>query len=367
MNFILALFIYAMVLFFWGDTYVPIERMTNGFKFNERAQQLGFRDGDIPLRTNTVAFSRFDNSQSIGDVYRAISEAETVTVLREGKEESIALPGDLNMLSMMKEEPPFMLALAPSVIDSVVPNTPAHQAGIQAGDRLVAFNGKALSTWNEFTNQLAQLTDILAAKATTTETSPALLRSCSRGVTSFASAEDSLQVRQTTLAVQRPNGTIDTLDVTLDQDLRLGVTWLYPLASYEQRTVRYGFFESFPAGVKHGWQVLCGYIDDLKYLFTKDGAKSIGSFGAIGSLFPATWQWQRFWEMTAFISLMLAFMNILPIPALDGGHAFFLLCEVILRRKPSDKFMERAERFGMILLLLLMSYAIFNDVMRYVF
>jgi len=137
------------------------------------------------------------------------------------------------------------------------------------------------------------------------------------------------------------------------------------VASYESKTVNYSFLASFPAGIKKGWEKICSYVHDLKYLFTKKGAQSVGSFGAIGSLFPTTWDWMRFWELTAFISLMLAFMNVLPIPALDGGHAFFLLCEVITGRKPSDKFMERAETIGITLLLLLMAYALFNDFVRF--
>ena len=365
-NFILALFIYAMVLFVWGDTYVPIDRMTDGLKYNERAQQLGFRDGDIPLRTERVAFTRFDDTQSIGDVYRAISEAREVTVLRDGHEVKIPLPGELNMLEMMKEQPPFMLALAPSVVDSVMAGSPADGLGIRAGDCIVGFNGKPIATWNEFTDELARIGDILAAKSVPEESSPGLLGSCT-SPRSHASAADSLLLRQVTLTVRRTSGEVDTLRGTLDADFHLGVMWNHPFTRYETKTVRYGFFESFPAGISHGWKVLCGYVDDLKYLFTSDGAKSVGSFGAIGALFPATWQWNRFWEMTAFISLMLAFMNILPIPALDGGHAFFLLCEVILRRKPSDKFMERAEQVGMTLLILLMAYAIFNDFVRFVF
>ena len=160
----------------------------------------------------------------------------------------------------------------------------------------------------------------------------------------------------------------DTLNVMLGKDYKLGIAWNLPTATrYESVTRTYGFFESFPAGAIHGWKVLTGYVDDLKYVFTAEGAKSVGSFGAIGSMFPAVWDWQRFWELTAFISLMLAFMNILPIPALDGGHVFFLLVEVIMRRKPSDKFMERAQTVGMTLLLLLMAFALFNDFRNFLF
>ena len=181
------------------------------------------------------------------------------------------------------------------------------------------------------------------------------------------SPKDSLSIRTVTLAVAHKDGSIDTLEAQLDAQLSLGATWTAPREKYEKTHINYNFLAAFPAGIKHGIGVFKGYIDDLKYLFTKDGAKSIGSFGAIGSLFPTTWDWQRFWELTAFISLMLAFMNVLPIPALDGGHALFLVAEVVTRRKPSEKFMEMAEKIGMSFLLLLMAYAIFNDLIHFAF
>lgn len=184
-----------------------------------------------------------------------------------------------------------------------------------------------------------------------------------------ASPADSARLRNATIVVKRAaSNQVDTLKLTLDSKYMLGVAWYNPMQhDYKSVTRHFGLFESIPAGVTHGWNVLVGYVDDLKYLFTADGAKSVGSFGAIGSLFPTTWDWCRFWELTAFISLMLAFMNILPIPALDGGHVFFLLVEVITRRKPSDKFMERAQMVGMTLLLLLMAFAIFNDCRNFLF
>lgn len=139
------------------------------------------------------------------------------------------------------------------------------------------------------------------------------------------------------------------------------------LVDYKQRTLSYGFFESFPAGVALGVNTLKGYVNDMKYVFTKEGAKSVGGFATIGSIFPKVWDWQRFWEMTAFLSIILAFMNILPIPALDGGHVLFLLYEIIARRKPSDKFLEYAQMVGMFLLFGLLIWANFNDVLRFLF
>lgn len=341
-NFLTALVIYAMVLFTWGDTYVPLRNMTDGLKYNEMAQSVGFRDGDIPLRTDAVELERMD-----GDMFRAISEAHSVTVLRDGKEVTFALPGDLSLLEMLKDQPRFAEVLMPSRIDSVTAGGVAEKAGIRAGDELIGYNGQAFSTWNEYTVVRGSIADVLAQ----------------------GNAADSMKMRQAALVVRRAaTGITDTLNVMLGKDYKLGIAWNLPTATrYESVTRTYGFFESFPAGAVHGWKVLTGYVDDLKYVFTAEGAKSVGSFGAIGSMFPAVWDWQRFWELTAFISLMLAFMNILPIPALDGGHVFFLLVEVIMRRKPSDKFMERAQTVGMTLLLLLMAFALFNDFRNFLF
>ena len=341
-NFITALVIYAMILFTWGDTYVPLRNMTDGLKYNEMAQSVGFRDGDIPLRTDAVELERMD-----GDMFRAISEAHSVTVLRDGKEVTFALPGDISLLEMLKDQPRFAEVLMPSRIDSVTAGGVADKAGIRAGDELIGYNGQAFSTWNEYAVVRGSIADVLAQ----------------------GNAADSMKMRQAALVVRRAEtGMTDTLNVMLGKDYMLGIAWNLPTATrYESVTRTYGFFESFPAGAIHGWKVLTGYVDDLKYVFTAEGAKSVGSFGAIGSMFPAVWDWQRFWELTAFISLMLAFMNILPIPALDGGHVFFLLVEVIMRRKPSDKFMERAQTVGMTLLLLLMAFALFNDFRNFLF
>ena len=341
-NFLTALVIYAMVLFTWGDTYTPLRNMTDGLKYNEMAQSVGFRDGDIPLRTDAVELERMD-----GDMFRAISEAHSVTVLRDGKEVTFSLPGDLSLLEMLKDQPRFAEVLMPSRIDSVTAGGVAEKAGIRAGDELIGYNGQAFSTWNEYAVVRGSIADVLAQ----------------------GNAADSMKMRQAALVVRRAaTGMKDTLNVMLGKDYKLGIAWNLPTATrYESVTRTYGFFESFPAGAIHGWKVLTGYVDDLKYIFTAEGAKSVGSFGAIGSMFPAVWDWQRFWELTAFISLMLAFMNILPIPALDGGHVFFLLVEVIMRRKPSDKFMERAQTVGMTLLLLLMAFALFNDFRNFLF
>lgn len=353
-NFVLALFIYAMVLFFCGDKYQPIEKMTHGFTYNEAAHKLGFQEGDIPLQADDVVFDRF--GKKADKVYREISGATSVTVLRDGHKVNLNLPGDLNLLEMLKSQPPFMDVRHPALIDSVEAGSPAAKAGIKAGDHLTAFNGKSMTTWNAFNLAMYDLQLTIDAYEKNGQTNEVEKR------------------RKVTAVVQHTDGKLDTLAMTLARTetqegplYTMGINKHNVLADYPVVTRKYGFFESFPAGAAYGWDVLCGYVRDLQYLFTADGAKSIGSFGTIGNLFPSSWNWQAFWELTAFISLMLAFVNILPIPALDGGHVLFLLFEVITRRRPSDKFMERAQMVGMVLLLALMAWAIFNDMLRFVF
>ena len=148
---------------------------------------------------------------------------------------------------------------------------------------------------------------------------------------------------------------------------KIGVAVMLPTDLYQTVTREYGFFESFPAGIKLGINTLKGYVNDMKYVFTKEGASSLGGFGTIGGLFPSVWDWQIFWERTAFLSIILAFMNILPIPALDGGHVMFLIYEVVARRKPSDKFLEYAQMAGMFILFALLIYANGNDIFRFFF
>ncbi len=337
-NFLLALFIYSMILFYWGDTYVPVKNMTQGMKFNTEAKALGFRDGDILVGTETGAFKDFS-----ADLYRKISTARTVEVIRQGKSVTVNLPGDLNLLDMMKAEPSFVRPLLPAVIDSVIPGMPAATIGMKKGDRILAINGHAVDSYNEVVDQLSRRADLLADAKT-----PA----------------DSLKVR-TVPVVFTDGAKTDTAVVMLTPELFLGFTVPSVAALYQPYTREFGFFESFPAGIKYGIHVLSSYVDDLKYVFTADGAKSLGGFGAIGSLFPSEWNWYLFWKMTAFLSIMLAFMNILPIPILDGGYVLFLIYEIITRRKPSENFMIRANYVGLGLLILLMVVANLNDVLRW--
>ena len=337
-NFLLALFIYGQILFWWGDTYIPVKDMTMGMKFNQEAKSYGFKDGDILVGTDTKVFKDFS-----ADLYRDISEAKRVDILRDGKPMSISLPGDLNLLNMIKADPAFVRPLLPARIDSVMAGSPAEKAGLKAGNHILALNGAPVDSYNDFIDLLGRREDLLLTAKT-----PA----------------DSLKARTVTI-VFGSDAKADTATVVLTPELKLGFFAPNLTAIYEPVTVEYGFLESIPAGIKYGWHVLASYVDDMKYVFSAEGAKSLGGFGAIGSLFPPMWDWYMFWKMTAFLSIILAFMNILPIPALDGGHVLFLLYEMITRRKPSEEFMIRAEYVGFGLLILLMVVANLNDILRW--
>lgn len=333
MNFLLALFIYSMILFTWGDSYVALKDMTHGMEFNERAEKIGFCDGDILLSADGQPLERFNM-----DMLRIVTEARSVMVNRNGQEVEVFMP-EISLLDIAKDDPAFVTPLIPNVVDSVVKGMPMANAGIQAGDSLLAVNGKRISSWNVFLEAMSSLKAI-------------------------AQGEDKKQANLT--LVYSRSGVRDTLALTTDSLFQVGVV-KSALLDYKQTNLKYGFFESFPAGITLGVNTLKGYVNDLKYVFTKEGAKSVGGFGTIGSIFPEVWDWHRFWEMTAFLSIILAFMNILPIPALDGGHVLFLLYEIIARRKPSDKFMEYAQMTGMVLLFALLIWANFNDVLRFLF
>lgn len=336
-NFLLALFIYSMILFTWGDQYVPVQKAPLGMEFNETAKEIGFKDGDILLSADDVEFHRYD-----GDMLSQVADARIVKVLRDGKEAAIYIPEDM-MQRLMADSIRFASFRFPYVVDSVFVNSPAQLAGVQSGDSIIALDGQPIAYF-DFKDAMAE-----------------------RQKNAAALEKDSIDPHLITLTYVRA-GVTDTLTMRTDSAFMMGVTALVntdrllPVVKKE-----YGFFESFPAGVQLGVKTLKGYVGNMKYLFSKEGAKQLGGFGTIGSIFPATWDWHQFWYMTAFLSIILAFMNILPIPALDGGHVLFLFYEIIARRKPSDKFMEYAQMTGMVLLFGLIIWANFNDILRFFF
>ena len=328
-NFLLALFIYSMVLFTWGDTFLPLKNVKAGMDYSETFHNVGFQDGDILLKADDTELERFGE-----DCFRRVLNAQTVTVLRGGVETVIPIPEDMAQ-RVMRDKKGFASYRFPMVVRELGKTesgeSPAAVAGLQPGDSIVSINGIVTPSFYEVGEVLAQNKD-----------------------------------KDVLVGFYRA-GIPQTLTLHTDTAGKMGIYSVSPFDMYQTVTRKYGFFESFPAGVMLGVNTLKGYVSDMKYVFTKEGASSLGGFGTIGSLFPAEWDWHSFWMKTAFLSIILAFMNMLPIPALDGGHVMFLLYEVIARRKPSDKFLEYAQVTGMFLLFALLIYANGNDIFRFFF
>jgi regulator of sigma E protease len=321
-NFIFALMIFVGVLYAYGHTYMPLQSVKAGMEFSEAAQKAGFHDGDILLRADTSKLLTLDQ-----DNFRKIINAETVTVLRNGKEVVVYIPADM-VEQMLKEQKGFAGYRYPFIVDSVMAGTPAALAQLRKGDEFCGVNGRRM-----FASDIRTTIHNNAGKVVTLEVK--------RGARS-------INVR-----------------ITPSADGMVGVSIRSIAQIYPVQTRTYSLLESIPAGISNGWHTLTGYVGDMKYVFTSEGASSVGGFGSIASLYPDEFNGQAFWNITAFISLALAFMNLLPIPALDGGHVMFLLYEIIFRRKPSRNVLIKSQVIGMVLLLLLFVYANMNDLFRF--
>jgi regulator of sigma E protease len=324
-NLILGFLIYIMILFVWGKNTLYTEALPLGLDPSPTAKQIGFETGDQLI---TVDGKKLDNVLEINKLL-FLRSVESVTVKHSnGKTEQLSIPENFgNQMFESGELIPFSPVI-PAIIDSILPNSVAAKSGLMPNDKLLSVDDSKISNWTDFKNEMADKS-------------------------------------QTYRMVYERNRRIDTLQITSDKEGKLGV---YPQVSSIQFTnEKLGIMSSIEEGISFGYWTLHDYIAQFKYIFTKKGASQLGGFGAIGNMFPSTWNWKGFWASTALISIILAFMNILPIPALDGGHVMFLAYEIITGRKPNDKFMEYAQMFGFFLLLALVLYANGNDLYRLIF
>ena len=343
MNFITAWVIYSLVLLVWGRDYTPMTSIEKGFQYNEQAHAIGFQDGDIPISADGKEIVEF----SYGPVLRTISNANTVTLLRQDEEIELQMPKEgISMLQMIQTQPQFLTPWMETLIDSIIPGSAAEQAGIKAGMRLAAVNGKDITTVSDYNYEVTlRRQDVLSSPDCT--------------------AADSLKWRTLNVVVADADFCrFDTICLQLDENYMLGVVWHQP----EFKTIHldYDIASCIPAGLDYGWRVLKNYVSDLKYVPTVEGAKSVGSFITIGNIFPSAWDWQQFWMLTAFISIILAVMNILPIPGLDGGHIVLLIYEGITGRQPSETAMVWIERIGLGIIFALMLLAFSNDIRNFI-
>ena len=328
-NFLLGILIYIMILIVWGEYYVQPEDVKSGFAVAEEFKKYGFEDGDKILKVNDeIPFDVLSINKHL-----FLRNVESIEVKHlNGNSEKINLPEDigLEMWTAGNMEP--FLPRFSAVLDSILPSSPAEKANLLKGDRIIAIDNKEVNYWDEFTSAV----------------------------------KNNKNQSEMDIVVLR-NGVQDTISVKPNNEGKFGV---YPKItigeSIDQQHKKYSFAESIPKGTSKAYWTLRDYMAQFKYVFTKKGATSLGGFGTILSIFPTKWDWQRFWGLTAFLSIMLAFMNLLPIPALDGGHVVFTLYEMISGRKPSDKFLEHAQVVGFILLITLLLYANGNDVYKWV-
>jgi regulator of sigma E protease len=326
-NFVLAMVIYSAVLFTWGQEYLPLKNAKYGLHFTQLMIENGFRNGDNIVKVDGQPVEK------LGDVVEKLlfEGKQTVTVSRGNQLIDLTLPADFGQKVLASEETRFVSVRWPFVVEDVTSGGPAAKAKMQQGDSLVGINGKQAFIFQDIATELD------ASRNTEIELS---------------------YIRK---------GQLIKSQIQLKDDGKLGVAVRPDFDFMTTKVIKYGFFESIPAGIKLGWQTLTSYVKQFKLVFTKEGSKQIGGFGSIGKMFPKAWDWQVFWTMTALLSVILAFMNFLPIPALDGGYVLFLLYELLTGKKPNDKFLEYAQTAGFFLLMGLLIYSNGNDIFKALF
>ena len=327
-NVILGVLIYAMVLFAWGEEYLPTENAKYGIACDSLALKMGLKDGDKILAVGNKPVESF--SRITGEI--VLGQVKTIQVERDGQKMDINVTDD-NISEMIKRnKSPLIAPRIPCVIDSLIPGLPAEKMQLKKGDQIVAINNKPTPFYNDVTSIIKSNVYTVANIEVLRGSDTVLIRTPING-----------------------DGQIGFYPTPINKFLTLD-------------TINYTFFEAFPAGIAKAKKTFVDYIKQFSVIFTvKDAHKQLGGFGTIASAYSKEWDWENFWGFTAFLSIALAIMNILPIPALDGGHVMFLLYEVITRRKPNEKFMEYAQYVGMFLLLALLLYANGNDIYRAIF
>ncbi|MCX6334735.1 MAG: RIP metalloprotease RseP [Bacteroidia bacterium] len=329
-NFLLAMLIYVTILFAWGKTYLPTANLKYGIVTDSTGMAIGLRNGDKILSVDNQYIEDFSDIQK--DIL--LNKRSSIQVDRNGEKIDIALPANY-VANLLKGKGGFDIRtpFGPFVIDDFRKESPAKIAGVLKGDELIGIDSLKFTYYDEFQTYLM-----------------------------------SHKTKAIVLNVLRKGSNLN-IAMTTTSDGSLGVVLSRTFAeNFEFKTIKYGFFESIPAGIARGFREIGDYLKQFRIIFSKQtkGYESLGGFITIGSIFPATWDWQSFWNVTAFLSIILAVMNILPIPALDGGHVIFLLFEVITGRKPSDKFLEYAQIVGMIILFSLLILANGNDIIRWI-
>ena len=327
-NIIVGFVIYICIFYFVGQKIVTNDELPNGFAVSQTFKDLGFKNGDKVLKLNGEDFENLNDLNR----YLFLRDVNSLTVNHsDGNTETISIPEEIGMTMFKAGELRPFQPVRSNVLDTIIPNYPAEKAGLLKGDKILSVNGVTTLNW-------ASLSENIKANP----------------------------VSEVTLTIDR-DGSLETIKVIPREDGTIGINNFGLEYENAYKQLKYGFIESLGGGINYGYNVLTDYVKQFKYVFTSEGATQVGGFGAIANLFPGTWNWISFWHTTALISIILAFMNILPIPALDGGHVVFLIYEMATGRKPNEKVMEYAQMVGFILLITLVLFANGNDVYRWLF
>lgn len=328
-NLLLAWLIYSAIAFTWGDKYLSSSSLKRGYSFSQVGHQVGFKDGDIILSTDSKEELNALSNRFVQDIYMA----REVRVLRQdGQIYTIELPSDMLERIVASEESLLSLRF-PFVIDSVVKKS-SLQAGLRSGQRIEQINGVVVGRLEDMYQQLKH----------------------SRGGMAEVGLYDA-EAQEMKL-----------MQIPVDSTGLLGISFrpLQEVYADQIQDIRYSLLGSIPAGLSRATSTVSNYVSSLKLLFTREGVKQVGGLGTMGKLFPQQFDWANFWSITAFLSIILAVMNLLPIPALDGGHILFIFIEILRGgKKLSDRTMMRIQTVGLVIMLLLMIYANANDIYRY--
>jgi len=319
-NIILAFAIYAMILTVWGREYLPTENVKYGIMVDSLGYELGLRNGDKIVSVGNKKVNEF--SRIIPELI--LNNPKIIKVNRNGKEIDIKISGEQEE-KIIQNKAPFMSPRFKFKVGDILKKSNAQKAGLKNNDKIIGINDNLLSFFDEFQSVLLNNKN-----------------------------------KKITLNIIR-EGNKQNINVTVDNEGKIGFQALMD-SDFEFSKEKYTFFAAIPAGVKVGYKAVEDQLKQLKLI--PKHHKSLGGFIAIGNIFPDTWDWQRFWRLTAMLSVMLGVLNLLPIPALDGGHVMFLMYEIISGRKPSDKFLEYAQIVGMVLLFSLLIYANGNDIVK---
>jgi len=328
-NLILGFLIYIMIMFVWGENYINNSDVTYGVHIDDKIASFGFEEGDQIYSLNGEDILEYNSIRR----YIFSNKVSEVGVVRNGEKSIVKLPADFGQVLIDSNvRDPFGMRF-PCVISLLEADKPAIKAGLQIGDSIVAVNGVRAIYFGDVAREITR--------------------------------EKNSEIELTLFR----NGQEMAVSLTTNESGRIGFGANSPTdrSDFNFQHKSYSFLEAIPAGFNEASEVLQGYVLGLRFLFSKSGATQVGSFLTIGSIFDAGWDWRIFWSNTAFLSLILAFMNLLPIPALDGGHVVFLLYEIVAGRPAPQKFLERAQMVGIVLLLSLMVYAMGNDIYRAIF